>query len=140
MRLSDSDEDTNPYLKEVGECSKPAIDPDFKKPHVVACIGEEGGEGCSTRELQQTVVELSVTSEEPDTQSNFHPTDSEYDPDTTCESTSSEDNSTEEDDDDTDEEDGSARGEVICNPKSHAHRRDCSNIYISTSKNVEDIQ
>jgi hypothetical protein len=77
--LSDLEEDIAPSSKEEDDKSNHAGGTAFLQPHVVACVGEEGGKGCSSPKSPVSDDLHSDASTPADSGSQFHPTESECD-------------------------------------------------------------
>ena len=92
--LSESEEETAPVSKGEGQCENPAGDPEFLQPHLVACVGDEVGEGCSSRKTTVSTDLDSITTVERDSDSDFHHSEQECDTESSTSSTSLEDETT----------------------------------------------
>lgn len=94
VTLSDSEEDNAAPSKGKEDNSKHAGDTEFSKPHVVACVGDEVGAGCSSPKNPVSNDADSATSGDADTDCDFHPSEPKYDTDSATTSTSAEDDTT----------------------------------------------
>lgn len=109
MQLSESEEFIEALSIGEGECSKQKSDNEFKNLHVVACLGEEEEDGKKTPKPDLSKPSLSVSSAEGDSDSDFHPSDSEGATGSRSQFASSHDDSTAE-------EETSATSTEISNP------------------------